>query len=93
MARGEPDDQQRQRLLAELFGEQGAPAGFGSRLLHTSEVALLYQVSPRTVMDWARSGRIPSVRTPGGHYRYRLSDIRELLEQYLGSEGESPSAS
>ncbi|MBW3556962.1 MAG: helix-turn-helix domain-containing protein [Actinobacteria bacterium] len=49
------------------------------RLLRTREVARLFQVSERTVAEWARRGRIPSVRTPGGHRLYPADQIRALL--------------
>ena len=65
--------------MQELFGD-GA-AAFEGRLLRTREVALLFQVSERAVTDWARKGRIPSVRTPGGHRRYPAEQVRVLLEQ------------
>lgn len=45
------------------------------RLLTRWEVALVFKVSPRTVTAWARSGRFPSTRTPGGQYRFRESDV------------------
>jgi excisionase family DNA binding protein len=51
------------------------------RLLRTREVALLFQVSERAVTDWARKGRLPSVRTPGGHRRYPADQVHELLVQ------------
>ena len=50
------------------------------RLLRTREVALLFQVSERAVTDWARRGRLQSVRTPGGHRRYPATAVRGLLE-------------
>lgn len=34
----------------------------------------------RTVTRWAQAGRIGSIRTPGGHRRYRESEVRALLE-------------
>lgn len=71
---------QRQQLLATLFGSD-VPAGLGGQLLRTTDVAALFQVSERTVSEWARRGRIPSVRTPGGHRRYPADRIRELLGQ------------
>jgi excisionase family DNA binding protein len=43
------------------------------------EVAALFRVDPKTVSRWAIAGRIPSVRTPGGHRRFRESDVRSLL--------------
>lgn len=75
----EHGDSERQALVRELFGGGGVPAGLEGRLMRTREVALLFQVSERAVTDWARKGRIPSVRTPGGHRRYPADKIRELL--------------
>lgn len=71
---------ERDALVAELFSD-GTPAGDGDdRFLRTSEVALLFQVSERAVTDWARKGRIRSVRTPGGHRRYPATHVKTLLE-------------
>jgi excisionase family DNA binding protein len=79
------DDRLRERagLLQELW-HPGAENGHGGdalagRLLRTREVALLFQVSERAVTDWARRGRLPSVRTPGGHRRYPATAVRDLL--------------
>ena len=74
----------RESLLAELFGEGGVPPMLAGRLLRTREVAQLFQVSERTVAEWARRGRIPSVRTPGGHRLYPAEEVRKLL---VASEG------
>lgn len=52
-----------------------------TRLLTVSEVADLFGVSPKTVSRWAREGRIASVRTLGGHRRFREAQVRELLDQ------------
>ncbi|MFN8102879.1 MAG: BldC family transcriptional regulator [Acidimicrobiia bacterium] len=52
-----------------------------ARLLTVSEVADLFGVSPKTVSRWAREGRIASVRTLGGHRRFREAQVRELLDQ------------
>lgn len=70
---------EREALLTELFGEGEVPPMLAGRLLRTREVAQLFQVSERTVAEWARRGRIPSVRTPGGHRLYPADRIRELL--------------
>jgi len=69
----------RARLVAEIFGESSAAAAMSGRLLRTAEVAALFQVSERAVTDWARKGRLPSVRTPGGHRRYPADAVEELL--------------
>lgn len=50
------------------------------RLLTPSEVASLFRVDPKTVTRWANAGRLPRIRTPGGHSRYRESAIRRMLE-------------
>ena len=75
----------RTQLLDELFGPEGAPDKLSERLLRTSDVAVLFQVSERTVSEWGRRGRIPSVLTPSGHRRYPAAAIRELL--IAASEG------
>ncbi len=49
------------------------------RLLTPSEVASLFRVDPKTVTRWAAAGRIGSIRTPGGHRRFRESEVRALL--------------
>ena len=43
----------------------------GERLLTPGEVASLFRVDPKTVTRWATAGRIGSIRTPGGHRRFR----------------------
>jgi excisionase family DNA binding protein len=52
----------------------------GDKLLTSAEVAGIYKVDPKTVTRWAKAGLIASIRTPGGHRRYRESEIRALLE-------------
>lgn len=49
------------------------------RLLTPGEVASLFRVDPKTVTRWAAAGRIGSIRTPGGHRRFRESEVRALL--------------
>lgn len=51
------------------------------RLLKPSEVAQLFRVDPKTVGRWARSGKLPYIKTIGGHRRFRESDVRKLLER------------
>jgi excisionase family DNA binding protein len=58
---------------------QGASAGGRDRLLTPGEVATLFRVDPKTVTRWASAGRIGSIRTPGGHRRFRESEVRALL--------------
>lgn len=55
------------------------------RLLTPGEVAVMFRVDPKTVTRWAAAGRVSSIRTPGGHRRFRESEIRELLRSEGGS--------
>ena len=48
--------------------------------LHTAEVADLLHVSPKTVSRWAKEGRLPFLKTLGGHRRYPEAEIRDLAE-------------
>ena len=70
---------ERDALLTELFGADAPTNGSDGRFLRTREVALLFRVSERAVTDWARKGRLPSVRTPGGHRRYPADLVHKLL--------------
>lgn len=49
------------------------------RLLTPGEVAAVFRVDPKTVSRWAAAGRLSRTRTPGGHNRFRESQIRALL--------------
>lgn len=50
------------------------------RLLTPGEVAALFRVDPKTVTRWAAAKKIGSIRTPGGHRRFREAEVRALLE-------------
>ena len=60
------------------------------RLLTPGEVALLFRVDPKTVTRWASAGRIGSIRTPGGHRRFRESEVRDLLTDLTVNLSPSP---
>lgn len=51
-----------------------------NELLTPSEVAVMFRVSPKTVTRWAQAGKISSIRTIGGHRRFRASEIELFLE-------------
>ena len=40
----------------------------------------MFRVDPKTVTRWASAGRLGSIRTPGGHRRFRESEVRALLD-------------
>jgi len=51
------------------------------QLLAPSEVAALFGVEPKTVARWSRAGKLVCIYTPGGHRRYRVEEIRAMLER------------
>jgi len=53
-------------------------------LLTPSEVATLFRVDPKTVTRWAKAGKLTSIKTLGGHRRFRESEVRVLLKLTLG---------
>jgi excisionase family DNA binding protein len=48
--------------------------------LRTAEVADILHVSPKTVSRWAKEGKLPFLRTLGGHRRYPNTEIRDLAD-------------
>ena len=69
------------------------PAATPDRLLTPGEVATLFRVDPKTVTRWAAAGRIGSIRTPGGHRRFREGEVRALLAGGTSSIPEQPAGS
>ncbi len=62
-------------------------------LLMPAEVAVLFRVNPKTVTRWAKAGKIRSIRTLGGHRRYRQADVLALLESDPDLRSEAERAS
>ena len=52
-----------------------------SPLLTPAEVAARFRVDPDTVTRWAQQGKLRSIRTLGGHRRYRESEIQAFLDR------------
>lgn len=73
-----------QQSRSSQFGS-AAPAPRTShgqeRLLTPGEVAQMFRVDPKTVTRWASAGRIGSIRTPGGHRRFRETEVVALLQE------------
>ena len=51
-----------------------------------SEVAALFRVDPKTVTRWAKAGKLTSIRTLGGHRRYKESEVKALLKVILPND-------
>jgi excisionase family DNA binding protein len=49
--------------------------------LRAAEVAAILHVSPKTVSRWATEGKLPFLKTLGGHRRYPAAEIRQLAEE------------
>jgi excisionase family DNA binding protein len=49
--------------------------------LRTQGVADLLHVSPKTVSRWALEGKLPFLRTLGGHRRFPEAEIRALAAE------------
>jgi excisionase family DNA binding protein len=67
---------------ADATSVPGTPGGSmsgRSNLLRSHEVAQIFDVTERTVINWAAGGKLPSLRTVGGHLRFRRDDIARLL--------------
>ncbi len=62
--------------------------GDGDELLTPSEVAALFRVDPKTVTRWAKAGKLTSIRTLGGHRRYRAAEVYGLLDRTPGMRPE-----
>lgn len=60
----------------ELFA--GLP---DTHLLTPGEVAAVMRVDPKTVTRWASARRVASIRTPGGHRRFRVGDLRKMIQE------------
>ncbi|MBF8187348.1 helix-turn-helix domain-containing protein [Nonomuraea sp. K274] len=49
------------------------------RMLSRKDVATMCGVDPITVTRWANAGKLTSLRTAGGHRRYKESEVRNLM--------------
>jgi len=56
-------------------------------LLTPAEVATMFRVDPKTVTRWAKAGKLTSIRTLGGHRRYRADEVKRFLEGARQNQG------
>ena len=50
----------------------------------TSQLASLAYVDTSAVRAWVKKGKItPAITTPGGHYRFKASDVADLLRMNI----------
>ena len=55
--------------------------------LRAAEVADILHVSPKTVSRWAKEGKLPFLKTLGGHRRYPAAEIHQLADELLLGHG------
>lgn len=48
-------------------------------LLTSHQVAKLLNVWPHTLCRWEKEGKLKPLRTPGGHRRYKESQVMALI--------------
>jgi len=68
-----PDDlsEVRKKLLMSQSNFSPLSSINQEKLLTPAEVASLFRVDPKTVTRWAKAGKLTSIRTLGGHRRYK----------------------
>ena len=60
-------------------------SGVRTQLLSVSAAARLLGVSSSSLRAWAAAGRVPHVRTPGGHRRFELDELIGWLAERGGA--------
>jgi excisionase family DNA binding protein len=69
-------------------GDRGHEPGADAEWLTVGRAARYLGVAQSTLRKWADGGRVPAVKTVGGHRRFRRSDLVEFLERSRpGAEG------
>ena len=61
-----------------MLHQRTRPLPDAEPFLHTSRLADLLHISPKTIARWATDGRLPSQRTLSGHRRYPEPAIHQL---------------
>lgn len=59
----------------------------GEHLLTTREAADILGVGPTTVKRWSDEGKLPALKTAGGHRRYREVDVLAMRNRGETSDG------
>jgi excisionase family DNA binding protein len=54
-----------------------------TRLMTPAEVAAVFRVDVKTVTRWANAGKLTSIRTLGGHRRFRENEVMSLMQGTL----------
>lgn len=52
-------------------------------LINMEEASRYLNVSKETLRRWDREGKLKPLKTPGGHRRYKLSDLEQMMQENL----------
>lgn len=61
-------------------------------MMSTGQASKLLSVTSDTILKWIKQGKLPAIRTPGGHYRISEEDIDDYLA-LAAKGGRSPQPS
>lgn len=50
-------------------------------LLTATQVGVMFRVDPKTINRWAKAGKLPFTRTPGGQRRYWRKVMQAIIEE------------
>lgn len=64
-----------------MSGSTDAPESVEEIYLSRGEAAQRLGVPPRTIQQWAIDGKIPCIRTFGGHRRFAIKDLDAMAQQ------------
>ncbi len=60
---------------------EDAPRSEPETLLTSGEVATLFRVTTKTVTRWAEAGKLPAIRTLGGHRRFPAREVLRVRDE------------
>jgi len=63
---------------------EDAPRAELETLLTSGQVATLFRVTPKTVTRWAEAGKLPAIRTLGGHRRFPAGEVLRVRDEMDG---------
>jgi excisionase family DNA binding protein len=64
--------------------EPGEAFDASEGVLTSGELAKTYAVDVKTASRWATAGKVPHIRTPGGHWRFSRAFHRRHMEAEAG---------
>jgi len=63
----------------------GKPGRDPDELLTTRQAAEIVGVGTTSIKRWSDEGKLPAIKTAGGHRRYRRRDVERLINEHGGS--------